>query len=582
MNSSLDAPARRDFQSSLPAFSGIGPAGATDEMSHSSRNNLPSENFILLCLAIISAVTFIGAAGAFWMCGTTLGRPDPRDWFNVFYVLFARNEVAGLALVAVFATLSGLWFWRGCPSPRWPALACPQLSISLVAVVVFTIAGIGTSRVFHEYALTADENMADFQARIFLRGKVQQEVPHFWQPMVRLIMPTHAVYNAASHSWMSSYLPVYAALRAAFMSVGLEWFTNPFLAALSIFAIAAVTRKIWPEDPWKPLLAAALLAASPQFLVMSMTSYAMPAHLALNLIWLWLYCDPTKRRFWFAPIVGIAALGLHQPFFHALFVTPFLVRLVLTRRWRATVWYAAVYFLGIACWYAWWKHFYPPFSGNSPRVFGLHHGTLLIQCIYLALMLGWLAFPVPLLTLLGLSRIRKQPPLIHDAAASCLLTFGFYVFVLLDQAHGWGDRYFHGALGCLILLSIVGWDALVDRIGKHAAVTFVVVGLGVATLVQLPLRSTQAEHFVRPFARASAAFHETDADLVVFEPRMAWYSADLRRNSPFLREDRPVVVSFFPMTKGETILLQKTFPQTHLVNEAELSQFGLATRRALP
>ena len=39
----------------------------------------------------------------------------------------------------------------------------------------------------------------------------------------------------------------------------------------------------------------------------------------------------------------------------------------------------------------------------------------------------------------------RLPPILQDATFSCLLTFGFYFFFYLDQAHGWGYRYFHGA-----------------------------------------------------------------------------------------------------------------------------------------
>ena len=149
------------------------------------------------------------------------------------------------------------------------------------------------------------------------------------------------------------------------MSVEMQSLVNPLCAALSVCLMAAVARQIWPNDKVKPLLAAGLLAASSQFLVMSMTAYAMPAHLALNLLWLWLYLAPQKRRFWLAPLVGVAALGLHQPFFHALFVTPFLARLVWERRWKTSCYFALVYLAGIACWYAWWQHFIPSFSGGS-------------------------------------------------------------------------------------------------------------------------------------------------------------------------------------------------------------------------
>ena len=553
-----------------------------DAVSPPDARMLPTkkpERILWFYLAAIAAVALGGIAIALWIRTKPTGHPDPANWFNVFYVLFARNEPAGLILVLAFAALLAFWLGRGCPAFSRVWAPRPQFATVVLALLVFLLATAGSSLVFHQHALTADEHMADFQAKIFLSGKIQQEIPEFWRPMVRLIIPTHAAYDPAKHVWMSSYLPVYAALRAAFMSVGGEWLTNPLLAAASIFALAGLTRNLWPQDRWKPVVAGTLLAVSPQFLVMSMTGYAMPAHLAFNLFWLWLYSDEKKKRFWLAPFIGVAALGLHQPFFHALFVTPFLARLVLSRRWKASAWFAAVYLIGIACWYLWWKRFFPAFSNsNSESAFGLYQRTVLVQGMYLALLAGWLAFPVPLLALLGFSQLRKLPPLLLDAAASCILTFGFYIFVRLDQAHGWGDRYFYGALGCLILIAVAGWDVLAEKIGRPAAATFVAFGAAAALFVQLPVRCFQAEDFVRPFASASAAFQSSNADVVAYEPRMAWYSADLRRNDPAL-EKRPIIVSFFTMKEEEATLLQKTFPRSRLISEDDLASFGLTTKR---
>ena len=300
---------------------------------------------------------------------------------------------------------------------------------------------------------------------------------------------------------MSSYLPVYAALRAIFMSVGLEWLTNPVLAALSLLALAALTRKLWPEDPWKPLLAVALLAASPQFLVMSMTSYAMPAHLALNLIWLWLYADPYQT-----PLLA-GSPGLASP--RSVCINPSFTpssplrfscgshsrdgggQLFGTR--PCISWGSPAGMPGGSIFsYAAFRHFPERLRSLITALFS-SRASISRSC-----WVGW-PFLFRCSRFSALSRLRQQPPLIQDAAASCFLTFGFYIFVQLDQAHGWGDRYFHGALGCLILLSLVGWDALVDRIGKRAAFAFVVVGLGAAVLLQLPVRCYEAERFVWPF-----------------------------------------------------------------------------------
>ncbi len=528
--------------------------------------------------AAIAALAFGGILIAFWLNTTRTGHADPANWFNVFYVLFARHEPLGLALVVSFAGAGILWARRGFPAIPFLIRSKPKGLVLLLTLLVCAVAALGTSLVFHQYALTADENMADFQARIFLDGKISQTVPEFWRPMIRLIIPTHATYNPATHSWMSTYLPVYAAIRAVFMSVGGQWLTNPFLAAISMLAMAGLARNLWPEERWKPILAAALLGASPQFLIMAMTSYAMPAHLAFNLIWLWLYSDPKKRRFWLAPFVGVAALGLHQPFFHALFVTPFLVRLLFARRWKASFWFALIYAIGIASWFAWWKLYFNGFSGTGSKgTFGLYPVTLVVQPMYLALLIGWLALPVPLLALLGLTKLKRQSPLLIDAAASCLLTFGFYIFVRMDQAHGWGDRYFHGALGCLILIAVVGWDELAARIGHASAATFASVGLALTLLMQLPLRCLQAEQFARPFATAADAFHSVNADIVAFDPRMAWYSADMRRNDPGMR-DKPVIVSFLTMKEEDAALLQKTFPHSRLMGEKDLERLGLETK----
>ena len=275
--------------------------------------------------------------------------------------------------------------------------------------------------------------------------------------------------------------------------------------------------------------------------------------------------------------MGVAALGLHQPFFHALFVTPFLIRLVLNRRWKTVLLFALIYSVGIVCWFDWWRHFQPHFTGvGSKGTFGLYPTTATIQFMYLALLLGWLAFPLALLLPLGFARIREAPPLLRDAAASCLFTFGFYIFVRLDQAHGWGDRYFHGALGCLILMAVAGWDSLSAKLGTRSAATFVGAGVAAALLLQLPLRCFQAEEFVRPYARAGDVFHHIDADLVVFQPCMAWYSNDLLRNDPFLQQ-RPIIVSLLTMTRPEANLLQKTFPRSRLIGEKELKALGLET-----
>jgi hypothetical protein len=528
----------------------------------------------------VSGVALAGVALAWWLGGTFAGWPDPRSGFSAFYVIFAHDEVWGLALVAAFDLGAALFLFRGSnpKSFRLGASVWEQRDLPVMAAVVIgvlAITALGTHFVCHDYALSADEFMGDFQARIFLRGQVTAEIPVQWLDAVRVIKPTYADYFPATHEWKATYLPVYAAMRAVFQGVYLQSFLNPCLAALTICALFGTARNIWPNEKQNAVVAILLLAGSAQFLVMAMTAYSMPAHLALNTVWLWLYSRPNRRRFYFAPVVGVLAIGLHQPIVHALFVAPFLLRLVLRRKWRAVSIFGFIYLLGCAAWYAWRLKFSPPAVGQAASFLRLWNSKMLIvQPMDLLLVVGWSALATPLLAVLGLGRILRERPIIRDAALSCLLTFGFYYFFYLDQGHGWGYRYFHGTLSCLILVAVAGWEVLIEK-SKPRARNFLFVGVAASLFVALPLRCFQAESFIRPFADASEALHSMNAKVVGIDPRMAWYSADLIRNDPFL-EDRPVVAALVKLWPSEVAALTQA-GKAQFVSREEMGELGLAT-----
>ncbi len=531
--------------------------------------------FLLGCGAVA------GAIFAVWLSGTFAGFPDPRSGYNAFYVVFARDEVLGLALLAVFCFASALFVCRRVDSktPAAPAGKNHRMWLALVALGVFAISGLGTDLVCHNYALSADEYLADFQAQIFLRGEISAEVPPQWRPALRLITPTFVDYLPQTHSWKATYLPVYAAMRALFQSVYLQAFLNPVLAVLTVLALYGVARNIWPNEKQNALVAVLLLAASAQFLVMAMTFYAMPAHLALNTIWLWFYSRPDRRRFYLAPIVGVLAIGLHQPIVHALFAAPFLLRLVAQRRWRAATIFGGIYLMGCTGWFAWRTHFAAPDDATGTLFRLFNPKMIVIQPMDLLLVLGWSCLATPLLAALGLRRLFRQQPIVQDAAWSCVATFGFYYFFLYDQGNGWGYRYFHGTLSCFILLAVAGWDSLGREIGAPAARRYLTAGVVASLLVALPLRCYQAESYIGPFARAAEAIHALPAQLVGVNLLGTWYGADLIRNDPFL-ENSPVVAVAIPgfMTTGEVRALQR-LGKAQIVTKEQLGVFGVANVR---
>ncbi len=524
----------------------------------------------------------IGIAFSLWLRTIPAGNPDPQFLFNAFYVLFARNEPAGLAIVAVFSLIAAVGLLRGddkagrqCDqNPNRAGLLCV-----LLAAIAFVFAALGTQIVFHGYALTADEYLADFQAKIFLHGKLQAEVPSGWVSAERFLnLPFFVQYFPTTHSWNSVYLPVYAAMRAVFQSVGLQSFLNPFLAALTVLALYGTARNIWPESKMNALVAIGLLVSSSQFLVMSMTAYSMPAHLALNAIWLWLYSRPDRGWFYLAPLVGVLAIGLHQPIVHALFALPFLLRLLLQRRWRAVLIFAPIYVAGCALWFAWRARYQLGTSDGIGSFFKILNPRMpIIQSMNLLLIIGWASLATPLLAVLGASQFFKVRPIIQDSILSCLLTFGFYFFFYLDQAHGWGYRYFHGAIACLVIVAVAGFNRLSNLVGQYRATKFVLVGIAASLLIQFPLRCFEAERFVRPYARTAAVLHAIPKDIVAFDWRDAWYSADLIRNDPFL-EQRPVIVSIFQLTPAAVTALEKN-GTARFVTRDDLTRLGMFTAR---
>ena len=585
----------------------------------------------------LGGVALGGIAIAWWLSGTFSGLPDRRTAYSVFFVIFGRGEPMGLAIVILFSFGSALLFfgkreffasWLGrlresltsanIPSAHMTAKALASAGEAvplIIACLVFAVASLGTHFVCHDYSLSSDEFMTDFQAEIFLHGKVTAEVPPQWLSAVRVIKPIYVDYLPVTHSWKGAYLPVYAGLRALFQAVNLQFFLNPFLAAITVLALYGTARNIWPNERQYAFLASLLLAAAPQFLLMSMTAYAMPAHLALNTLWLWLYTRPDLRRFYLAPFVGVLAIGLHQPIVHALFVAPFLIRLVLERRWRAVISFGLTYSLGSAVWYTWRLHYLPPSAGAAGSIFRLFNPKMIvIQPMDLLLIIGWSCLATPLLAVLGFRRIfrrlnvtapvgaslrgardphlslleqnlpsrgpeigihSKHRAILRDSALSCLLTFGFYYFFFADQGHGWGYRYFHGTLSCLILVAVNGWEVLVETAGARRARSFLLAGVAVSLLAAFPLRCYQAETFIRPFARASEAIHSMNAEVVGIDPRFAWYSNDLIRNDPFL-EDRPIVVGLIDLMPQEVAALTQA-GNAHFVTREELYTFGLAT-----
>jgi hypothetical protein len=511
------------------------------------------------------------------------------DKSNIFFRQFGLFEFPHLIALGLFAVATLFALRR--PSQSASVTSARQttlgpLSSRRVAIVSFIVLLVGiatTYLVMHGLLFSMDEFTTDFQARLLARGQYFASLPPIWRPFGGSLAPIFVNFDSTTGRWMSQYLPVYSVIKAPFVWVGIPTFLNPILSASSVLVLAAVARRLWPGEELRPWAAIALFATSSEVIVTSGSGYSMPAHLLLNLLWLWLYLRGDNWSWACALFIGVLALGLHNPFPHALFVAPFLLRTLRERRWGRVASAAIVYVAGAAVWLAWFR-LSAPFTRGEEGVTSLFAlpgpAALALHTMNVALLFTWHAPAFGILVLVAIAHPRRLPPFLADLAASVAVTLVFYTFFESTQGHGWGYRYAYQIIGNLSLLAAAGLPTLCSVFGEVRARRWLTVALAVAIFGQIPLRLWQTERFVRPFAAGNDYISSQDADVVLVHGDSLWYGRDLVRNDPFLR--RPVVVRANKLSAESTNKLLTEFPGRVVdVPDSALAALGMTLMPAV-
>ena len=447
----------------------------------------------------------------------------------------------------------------------------------------------GAHLVYRHFALSLDEFMAEFDARIIASGRLLAPVVAEWRDYVPALQPIFRLEVPGNGSWASSYLPVNAAFRAVFWLIGDTALAGAALAGIALLALFGVARRLWPERPDAAVVGVLLLACSPQFLITAMTPYAMTAHLALNLIWLWLFLRDTRLSHALAAGVGFAACGLHQVIFHPLFAGPFLLSVLLSRRWKLAAFYAAAYAAIGLFWMLYWSlllHGVAEPAAQSVdlglayqlrRVADMAQLNIFSSIALMGLNLfRFVAWQAPLtipLALIGFVAFWRRSTVVRDLALGIALTLAVTMILMPYQGHGWGYRYLHGLLGSLSLLAAQGWIYLSSRraLGQQAKLLF--VSLLVSLLIILPWYTYQARSLVSPYALAVNALGRSDAQVVLVDPVDIWFGMDLVRNDPFLRTS-PKVMALGHLNEAQLSKLCRDY-DVALFDHRDAAEFGL-------
>lgn len=519
--------------------------------------------------AVLLIIGILGLGLALWFRSMEEGWGEPvglKPSYNIFYALYEGNEPSALGLsllvllsawaAAFLAGRLGSGSDAGDLAPSGSTGAGSQAKILVLAAATLGVCWLGSHWAYQRHPFSMDEFGAEMQARIFASGQLTAPVPESWHPYHRGVTPIFVTFTEDGH-WVSQYLPVYALMRAATLTLHPSMLLNPLLAAFSLWCVAGLARRLFPDVAQAGWVAALLLAGSSQFLVEGMSFYSMPAHLALNLLWLHLYLRDDRTGWILLTAVGVLAMGLHQFVMHGLFAAPFLFRLVLRRRWLLSFGVASGYLSGLAAWTAWvqWSRPLLERTGGLASGVGLPGWRQwLDQAMGLVLLTTWQGPALMVTAFVGLTVLASRlladrktvSPVVIDLALSCLLTFGVYLLILPNQGHGWGNRYFSPVLGNWVLLGVLGWGGMVRGLGRRPAWTFLAVAWLGSVACLLPLRWIQVTGWIAPFQQASAYLRGLDAEVVLIDPWPNWYSWDLVRSDP-LFERGPVVMDLRKM-----------------------------------
>jgi hypothetical protein len=443
-------------------------------------------------------------------------------------------------------------------APPEPPLR-PALWIAGSIALILLVGWAGHYVVFSGYDLSRDEQMASFDAAIFRSGQLFSPIPAAWRPFADALNLRFILPIGAREFWVSSYLPLHAAWRAAFSYFADPALASPVMAALGAFCIWRVSRLLWPASASTQIVAVLLYAFSSQVLVTAMTAFSMSMHLALNMLWLWLFLLDRRRTHAAAMAVGWVATGIHQPLFHPLFVLPFLFLLAGQKRWKLLAAYLLAYALIAAFWLAWplWisAHGSAPavaisdhsgigFFERLRAVFNAHH----INGLWLtaANLLRFICWQHPLLVPLAIvgvwSNFREQA-LCRALSIGFVLPILFMAILLPWQGHGWGYRYVHPVLGNAILLGAYGWQTLEARgINLRGAA---VISSALALLVLFPVHAVMAHRLASPFAKVESEFASADTDILIVDTQAAPFAEDLVLNRPDLSNRPKILIARF-------------------------------------
>ena len=461
----------------------------------------------------------------------------------------------GLLLVLALRCTPAAW---GKGANRFAAWTSTRVNLGWPILGAALVVAWGTRYVAGYTPVSHDEIMATFDAEIIGSGRLMAPIPPEWRALSWTLKPAFRLPVPGDVAWVSTYLPGNAVLRGLLGKVFDAALVNAILVAAALLALFGCVRKLWPEHREAHVVAVVLAAASAQVLFMGMTPFAMTAHLALNLIWLWLFLRNTTSGHVAAIGVGFLATGLHQLIFHPLFAAPFILQMLIDRRWRLATLYGVSYAAIGLFWIVYWQLLLAGYGTGAKSASALGVSFFVDRVTDMLRNNSWsgvetmvqnllrfTAWQHPLMLILlvpGMVLGWRAGGVLRSLAGGIVLTLVAMFILLPYQDIGWGYRYMHGLIGNAALLAAFGWTSLTTQLApgeRRAAWGVLAATTATAVFFLIPIHAWQMYSYISPYTRANAAIVALKEEAVVIETISIHNGIELIRNDPYLRK-RPL------------------------------------------
>ncbi len=479
------------------------------------------------------------------------------------YVLMQDRWLLAMAVgVALLSTLTAMTA-RSRFRPR-------GMGFSPRAVIVLTLLAVGVAVagrhwLLLDYDLSRDEQMATFDAWIYAHGHLAWPLPPEWRADFPMLNNLFMLPVGKPVAWISAYLPGHTGLRALVGLIAPGWlggpaFTGPLMLGASLWLLWSIARTMLTREGAS--VAVLMLPLSGQSLFASMSAFAMPAHLAVNLLWLRLFLANRPRADLAALAVGFLGTGLHQPLFHPMFVAPWLALLLVRGAWKRLALYVVAYGAIGLFWLA-WPHvthslIWGPGSFESDvgtsylsRLLDLlrqnEHNVPMMSANLLRFAL-WNHLALIPLTVLG-AGLALRDGRVAALLAGLLLPVVVMGIILPYQGYGFGYRYIHGLLGNAALLAGFGWQRLTPW---HTRLRPALAVASLGTLALMVAQGALTHRLYAPFARENAAINASGADYTILGGNDGAFALDLILNRPDL-SNRPLRLSIWEIEDADAL-----------------------------